>query len=237
MIPITLLQIKNLASYEKNLAKLIEYITQSDAESIIVAPELYITDFDYDNIDAACKFSEYAIKRLSEIVTTQTVILTFFRKIDSKIVNQAVAIHNRTVVHTQNKYKLFKFGNEDKHFSAGDGKDIEIFEVNGLKIALLICFELRFKELWHKLEGADIICIPSQWGEPRKRHLEILGSALAVMNQCYVAIANSSNSDMAKSTALYAPMGGVVIDDASESIQSTIDLKQIKFMRKYLNLN
>jgi len=102
---------------------------------------------------------------------------------------------------------------------------------------LLICFELRYKELWAKLEGADVILVPSQWGLPRKRHLEILGQALGVMNQCYCLVANSSKADMAASSAIYAPMGGLVRDDASTLIKGEIDFKQIKFMRRYIKLD
>jgi len=41
---------------------------------------------------------------------------------------------------------------------------------------------------------------------------------------------------MASSSAIYAPMGGVVLDDAARLIKSEIDFKQIKFMRRYLKL-
>jgi len=234
--PVTLLQIKNLASYQQSLEQIIKYIQEAEANAIIVAPELAVTGFDYDNLDAACAFSEEALKTLTKIVQQQILILTLFRKEEGKVVNQAVVIHNGGIVHKQNKYRLFKLGNEHLHFSAGTGEDIHIFEINGIRFGLLICFELRYKELWAKLEGADIICVPSQWGEPRKRHLEILGSALAVMNQCFALISNSSNETMAKSSAIYSPMGGVVLNDAAQKISHTIDLNEVKLMRRYIAL-
>ena len=235
--PVTLLQTKNLSSYQKSLEQLIDAIKGAETNAIIVAPELAVTDFDYDNLDAACEYSEYAIKELTKVVKEQILVLTLFRIEQEKVVNQAVVIHNGTVVHTQNKYRLFKLGNEHLHFSAGSGEDIHLFEINGIKFGVLICFELRYKELWKKLEGADIICVPSQWGEPRKRHLEILGSALAVMNQCFVLIANSSNDTMAKSSAIYSPMGGVVLNDAAQKISHSIDLNEVKLMRRYIALD
>ncbi|HGZ70698.1 MAG TPA: carbon-nitrogen hydrolase family protein [Nitratifractor sp.] len=237
MQPVTLLQLKTLPSYKKNLSKLIEALNKAPKSAIIVAPELYLTGFDYDNIEEACSFSEEAIATLQKLLTTQTLVLTLFRKVDNNIVNQAAVIHNRTVVHKQNKHKLFKLGNEHHHFNAGNGEDIALFEINGIKFGLLICFELRFKELWQKLEGADIICIPSQWGEPRKRHLEILGNALAVMNQCFVLVCNSADETMAKSSAIYSPMGGTTLNDASEKIEHSIDLQEIKLMRRYISLS
>ena len=231
------LQLKNNSDYVRNLEKVKEYIINLPKDAIVLAPEVCLTDYDYENLDKACEFGEVALKELLNLVENKILALTLLRKIDGKVVNQAVVIHNRRVVHTQNKHKLFKLGDEHLFLEAGDGEDIKIFEVDGIKFGLLICFELRFKELWQKLEGADVILVPSQWGISRKRHLELLGNALAVVNQCYVAVANSSKADMASSSAIYAPMSGVTIDDASECIKSILDFKQIKFMRRYLKLS
>ncbi len=231
------LQLDNNPNYQKNLDKIRHYISVLPKDAIILAPEVFLTDYDYENLEEACKFGENALKELLSSIDKQILAFTLLRKIDGKYVNQAVVIHNRTIVHSQIKHKLFKLGNEHKYLKAGSGKDIKIFEINGIKFGLLICFELRYKELWQKLEGADVIFVPSQWGMPRKRHLEILGNALAVVNQCYTLIANSSKTDMASSSAIYAPMGGVTIDDAAECIKGEIDFKQIKFMRRYLKLD
>ena len=234
---IAVLQLKNNPNYAKNLEKIKNYINTLPKDAIILAPEVCLTDYDYENLDKACEFSEVALKELLSLVENQIVALTLLRKIDSKFVNQAVILHQGKIIHRQNKHKLFKLGDEHLFLEAGNGEDIKIFEADGIKFGLLICFELRYKELWQKLEGADIILVPSQWGMPRKRHLEILSNSLAVMNQCYVAVANSSKADMASSSAIYAPMGGVTIDDASECIRSIVDFTQIKFMRRYLKLS
>jgi predicted amidohydrolase len=98
----------------------------------------------------------------------------------------------------------------------------------------LICFELRFKELWKQLEGADIVIIPARWGLPRKLHLDILSRALAVMNQCFVLLCNSSDSDMASSSSIISPTGEYIQDDSKEIIKYNINLKDIKKMRRYI---
>ncbi len=234
--PAYVLQLDNNPEYGRNLEKIFYYISNLPENAIILAPEVCLTDYDYENLEKACQFSEEALEKLTKAVDNQIVALTVLRKIGTEFVNQAVVIHKGKIVHAQNKHKLFKLGNEHKYLKAGDGKDIKIFEIDGIKFGLLICFELRYKELWKKLEGADVILLPSQWGLPRKRHLEILGNALAVMNQCFVLVANSSKADMASSSAIYSPMGGIILNDAKECISGTIDFKEIKFMRRYLKL-
>ncbi len=230
------LQLKNKKPYEQNLKELLDLIATLPKDALIVAPEVCLTDYDYGNLDEACKFSEYALKELLKVIDEQILALTMLLKEDGKVVNKAVVLHKGKVVHTQNKAKLFKPGNEHHYLEAGREEDIKIFEINGIKFGLLICFELRFKELWLRLEGADIILLPAQWGLPRKHHLEVLPNALAIMNQCFVVVSNSSKEDMASSSAIYTPMGGQTSNDYARVIENILDFKERKFMRRYLPL-
>jgi predicted amidohydrolase len=72
------------------------------------------------------------------------------------------------------------------------------------------------------------------WGKPRKRHLETLSQALAVINQSFVVVCNSANDDMASSSAIISPWGDVVMDDSLELILHTIDLKEVKKVRRLI---
>jgi predicted amidohydrolase len=233
-IPVSTLQLNNQIPYQKNLDKLLAYIDSDTSRRLIVAPEVCLTDYDYDNIDSAVEFSSKALELLTSRVDKQTLVLTLLAKKGADYVNEAVVIHNHQIVHRQSKHKLFLLGEEDKHLQAGKQDGIKIFEVDGIKYGLLICFEVRFKELWRELEGADVILVPSQWGIPRKRHLEILPRALAIMNQCYVVVSNSAKETMASSSAIYSPNGGVILDDMLEEITGEIDLSLIKKIRRYL---
>jgi len=229
------LQLPNRAPYQKNLDALLHHIETLDDHAIVLAPEVSMTDYDYDNLEAAARFGDEVITRLCERVERQVLGLTLLtRQPNGTYTNDAVVIHDHHVVHRQSKHKLFVLGEEDKHLAAGTEEGIRLFELGGVRYGMLICFELRFKELWRRLEGADVILVPSQWGLPRKRHLEILAQALAVMNQAYVIVANSAREDMASSSAIYSPNGGVVIDDMQEVISGEIDFGLLKKMRRYI---
>ena len=84
------------------------------------------------------------------------------------------------------------------------------------------------------LEGADVVFVPSRWGKPRKTHMEVLARALAVMNQCYVVVSNSSDEDMASSSSIISPTGEVTMNDKLEAIEGNIDFREIKKMRRYI---
>jgi len=228
------LQLPSQKRYQTNLDKLLHYIEQHKDKEIIVAPEVFLTAYDYEHLATAAKFSAMALKVLKKEIDEQILVLTLLIEEGEEFYNQAVVIHKHKVVHKQEKVKLFKLGDEDLYLSAGKKKRIKPFEIEGVKYALLICFELRFKDLWKQIEGADVVFVPARWGLPRKRHLEILSQALAVMNQCYVIVANSSDPDMASSSAIISPNGDVTMNDADESIEGTIDFREIKKMRRYI---
>jgi predicted amidohydrolase len=233
-LEVVTLQLPSHKRYQENLDTLLLYLKNHEDKHIVVAPEVYLTPYDYDHMSTAAKFSAKALKTLKKEVNEQIVVLTLILEDGDDFVNQAVVIHKHKIIHKQEKVKLFKLGDEDLYFKAGKKKKIKLFEIEGVSYALLICFELRFKEFWKQIEGADIVLVPARWGKLRKSHLEILSKALAVMNQCYVIVSNSADSDMASSSAVIAPTGTVVMDDEQEAIEATIDLREIKKMRRYI---
>jgi len=233
-IPATILQLKTKKRYSKNLDFLLDYINNNPQQKLIVAPEVYLSAYDYEHIDTVAKFGQKAIKELKKIINDQIVVLTLILKSGEEFVNSAVVIHKHKVVYMQDKYKLFKLGDEHRYLKAGKPKKIKPFEIDGIKYAILICFELRFKDLWKQIEGADIVIVPARWGKPRKLHLEILSRALAVMNQCFVLLANSKDKDMASSSAIISPTGEYIQDDNKKIITSDIKLSEVKKMRRYI---
>ncbi len=228
------LQLPSAKRYQENLDTLLNYLHTYQDKDIIIAPEVYLTAYDYEHLTTAAKFSANALKTLKKVVDEQIVVLTLILEDGDEFVNQAVVIHKHKVVYRQNKVKLFKLGDEDLYLRAGKEKKIKPFMINGVKYALVICFELRFKDLWKQMEGADIVLVPARWGLPRKKHLEILSQALAVMNQCYVLLSNSSDADMASSSAIISPQGDVIRDDSKESLEGVVDFREIKKMRRYI---
>ncbi|HIP18282.1 MAG TPA: carbon-nitrogen hydrolase family protein [Sulfurovum sp.] len=238
MIPknmsVAVLNLPSAKRYQENLDKLLTIIKEQDDKQIIVAPEVFLTAYDYEHLSTAAMFSAKALKILKQEVNEQILVLTVILEEGDGFVNQAVVIHKHKIVQRQNKVKLFKLGDEDLYLHAGKKKKIMPFEIEGVKYAILICFELRFKELWKQIEGVDIVLIPARWGLLRKKHLEILSSALAVMNQCYVLLSNSSDDDMASSSSIISPNGNRVIDDSAEVIEGVVDFREIKKMRRYI---
>jgi len=231
------LQLPTHLRYQENLDILLAYLKTYQNKHIIVFPEVFLTGLDYAHMTTAAKFSANALKSLKKETNEQVVVLTLILEDGDDFVNQAVVIHKHKIVHRQEKTKLFKLGDEDLYFKAGKKKKIKPFVLEGVSYALLICFELRFKELWKQIEGVDVVLIPARWGKPRKKHLEVLSEALAVMNQCYVILSNASDTDMASSSTIISPAGNTLRDDKLKAIEGTIDFREIKKIRRYIAMD
>ncbi|WP_323595646.1 carbon-nitrogen hydrolase family protein [Aliarcobacter butzleri] len=230
------LQVKTTNDFQKNLEELKNLINSCEENSIILAPELTLSGFSYDRMDEASIFSIKAIEEIKELSTNKIIALTFITKKDENFYNTLNIFHNQKIIHTQSKFKLFPLGDELTHFKPGNLEDIKIININGLKIATLICFELRFPELWLKVKGADIILNPAMWGIKRKDHYESISKALALVNQCFVIASNSADDNMAKGSAIITPFGNIIKNDQENIIKATFDKQELIKTRKYIDI-
>jgi len=80
------------------------------------------------------------------------------------------------------------------------------------------------------------VLIPARWGKTRKKHLETLSQALAIMNQSFVVLSNSADEDMARSSSIISPWGEVTMDDNLEIIEADIHLKEVKKVRRMIKM-
>jgi len=223
-------------SLHDNFETLASLIAQCPQNSLILAPELCLSGYRYEVMHEAATFSTSIMPRLKELSTCKTFGLSLITHKNENFFNTFMLFHRGDCVYTQDKAKLFALGDEDKHFSSGDCDAIRVFEIDGIKIAVLICFELRFNTLWEQIKGADVILVPAFWSKARKVHLETLTQALAIMNQAYVVCANSADDGMARGSSIITPLGAVNRNDESALIAQLFDAKEIKTMRRYIDI-
>ncbi|ABQ68828.1 Nitrilase/cyanide hydratase and apolipoprotein N-acyltransferase [Rhizorhabdus wittichii RW1] len=70
------------------------------------------------------------------------------------------------------------------------GDAITVVDIEGLKVALTICYDLRFPELFRALVdlGADLITVPAAFTfQTGADHWEVLLRARAIETECYIA--------------------------------------------------
>jgi len=215
---------------------LLELIGRCEKNSLIVAGEVCLSGYDYENFEQMVAFSNRALKELLAASKQKTIILTMLSYGAKEVKNFAYVLHDGKIIRKQPKVKLFQFGEEHKYMSPGKSEDIAIFTVNGVKIGILICFELRFKTLWQQLEGADIIAVPSWWGRLRLEHYTTLTRALAVMNQCYVVCSDNLNEECNAQSGIVTPFGIEQRNINQKILTAEFDPQEIKKMRRYMDV-
>jgi omega-amidase len=135
--------------------------------------------------------------------------------------------------------KIHRFGlmNEDQHLGAGE--EAPILHTAWGDLALAICYDLRFPELFRRyaLEGARAIVMPSEWPVQRIEHWRTLVRARAIENQCFMVACNRVGSDRANTFGGYSvvvdPWGAVLVegDDQEGLLHATLDLDLVDEVR------
>jgi predicted amidohydrolase len=120
----------------------------------------------------------------------------------------------------------------------------ETCEVEGWKVGLTICYDLRFPELYRilALEGCEVATVPAAFTlYTGKDHWELLLRARAVENQCYIVAANQWGS-FAEGKAAYGRSSivdpwGVVLAQAPDEdtvISAELDRGRLEEIRRRL---
>jgi len=230
------LRFASTPSYQDNLEHLITLIDHCDDTAVIVAPEVCLSGYDYENFEAAAAFTPHAITRLLKHLGHRILVLTVIEKNSKGIYNVAKVLHGGAEVYQQPKARLFTFGDEHHYFQAGKAQDIVVFEVEGIRMGILICFEIRFKTLWQQLEGADIIAIPARWGKARAQNFRSLTNALAIMNQCYVVASDAANEEFSDESGIITPFGKEIRNTAKEIATLPYEPHEVIKMRRYMQV-
>ena len=91
------LQLPSHKRYQENLDTLLSHLKAYQDKDIIVAPEVFLTSFDYEHMATAAKFSANALKTLKREVGDQIVVCTLILEEGERFFNQAVVIHKHKI--------------------------------------------------------------------------------------------------------------------------------------------
>lgn len=88
-------------------------------------------------------------------------------------------------VHVYDKIHPFSHAGEDDHFTPG--RSLEVVEVDGVRVALFVCYDLRFPSVfWQLADRVDLYVVPANWPAARSHHWRSLLVARAIENQAFV---------------------------------------------------
>jgi predicted amidohydrolase len=131
------------------------------------------------------------------------------------------------IVHRYDKIHPFTYAGEHERYAAGDRH--VIVDVEGVRTALFVCYDLRFAdEFWVLAPGVDCYVVVANWPESRRWHWRSLLVARAIENQAYVVGVNRVGSggglDYAGDSRIVDPLGEILASAASTEAMLVTDI-------------
>jgi len=130
--------------------------------------------------------------------------------------------------------KRFCISNEMPHYTPGNR--FVNFSVNGIKCSLLICFDLRFPEIYRELKKQGVQCIFQSFYNARQQgpsvHTHIMQQSMqcrAATNYFWVSMTNSSGWFCPYASCFIQPDGKIVakLEDHKDGVSiNTVDLSK-----------
>lgn len=225
---------ENKAANLERLKAKIENIEQRT--EIVVLPEMFTTGFSMQPALFAETMEGETVQWMKEIAETNKIIITgsIIIEVDGKYFNRLIWMLPNGQLGYYDKHHLFAFGEEDKHYTAGNKRLIA--SVKGWKINLMICYDLRFP-VWSRQQITeteneyDLLIYVANWPERRSHAWKTLLCARAIENQCYVAGVNRVGKDNKNiyhsgNSLVIDPLGQVLYHMADEEDVFTITLQK-----------
>lgn len=233
---IYVLQFKIKNCFETNLERVLDFSRRCIKDSIVCTPNLSLTGFDFHRLEEASIFSQYALERYKESIFDRTLITSIIEKIEGKFYNNIKVIQNGEILYSQSKTRAFPLNNEEEFIAQGRLEDMDFFYIDGIRCAAINCYELRFLDVWKKVQGAEMVFVLAQWDKARKKHFEVLSQSLAILNQTFVIASDWGNEGSSKGSAIISPFGRVYQDGKRGIVHQEICLDEIREMRNYLKI-
>ena len=213
--------------------------------SLVVFPETFATGFTL-SVEAARPAESPS---LSEMFLQETArrhrcaviggVIGFSEENPASLANQAVIFDaGGTRLGCYQKQRPFSLIGEPACYPPG--RRSVVFEWGGFRIAPLICYDLRFPELFRApaIAGVTAFVVIAQWPARRQEHWITLLRARAIENQAFVIGVNRCGTDPQfayPGRSLVVNPHGVVIADAGETerlVTAEIDPNEAESWRR-----
>lgn len=144
----------------------VEKLGKNLKADLIVLPELFATGYVFTSKEEAISLAEDIDGETAEFLikmakTTEAVLVGgFIEKAEGNVYNSAMITSSNGVLGSYRKIHLY---NKEKFWFSPGNKPLKVYEINGVNIGIMICFDWIFPETTRTLAllGADIIAHPA----------------------------------------------------------------------------
>ncbi|MEI6947576.1 amidohydrolase [Paraflavisolibacter sp. H34] len=212
-------------------------LSLSTPTHVVVLPEMFSTGFSMKPAELAEPMDGPTVRWMKRLANERRVVLagSLIVEEDKKYYNRFVWMLPNGRYGRYNKRHLFAYAGEHEHYTPGNERFIA--SVNGWKINLMICYDLRFP-VWARQQFQkdgdfeyDVLVYVANWPERRAHAWKTLLVARAIENQCYVIGVNRVGNDgngiyHSGDSMVVGPDGAVLYHKAHDEDLFTITLEK-----------
>ena len=201
---------------------------------LTILPEMFSTGFSMSPQLLAENMEGDTVQWMKQLALDKRTILTgsFIAKEGDQHFNRLLWVLPTGQIGQYDKRHLFAFAGEDKHYSPGNKRLIA--SVNGWRINLQICYDLRFP-VWARQRSTygeegnfepeyDLLVYVANWPERRSEAWKTLLRARAIENQCYVVGVNRIGVD---GNGIQHAGDSMIIGPTGDVLYSCADRKEL----------
>ncbi|MCG8600069.1 MAG: carbon-nitrogen family hydrolase [Verrucomicrobiales bacterium] len=225
---------------DANYSRVRELLSDAGTTDLLILPEMFSSGFSM-NVAATAEPDDLPTEAfLRELAGNHSAAALggLVRPGEEKCHNELIAFSPDGVeLGRYRKNRTFRYTNESDFYE--NGTDITVFEWQDWKIAPLICYDLRFPELFRRAtaKGAELIVVIASWPSVRVDHWVTLLRARAIENLAYVVGVNRTGQDpnleYPGRSIVVDPRGEIVADGGADDglIEAEIDLEKVRGWR------
>lgn len=215
----------------QRLSSMIDEQLQGEGADLLVLPEFFTMGFTM-NYDAVLSEGGLTLLWMHSIARKHNlaVVGSVPTAQGGKIVNRCYFVCPDGEEFHYDKHHLFRMGEENVHYSAGDSR--VIVQYKGWNIALNVCYDLRFP-VWSRNVGLeyDLLINIASWPDSRIGVTEHLIKARAIENMSYAVFCNRIGEDPGNSYNGHSR----VVSPRGEDIAVAENMGSAQFLRATLS--
>ncbi|MFJ7934190.1 carbon-nitrogen family hydrolase [Sporosarcina sp. NPDC096371] len=223
----------------------VEKTMESISPDILVLPEMWTTGYNLAVLEEVAEENgQDTVPFLAELAKRFNVNIiggSVANKKNDRIYNSSFVVNRLgELIYEYDKIHLVPMLDEHLYLEGGK-KKVRVFELDGVKMGVIICYDLRFPELSRELalQGAEVLHVVAEWPTARKEHWHALQKARAIENQMFVVSCNSvgeyNNVEYAGMSMIIDPWGSelsVGKEQREETIVNDVSLDLVAKIRK-----
>ncbi|MDE5587469.1 MAG: hypothetical protein K2I72_03745 [Bacilli bacterium] len=247
---VSLIQINSQDQKEENIKKAFHWMDESVKQGvdIICLSEKFLywgKDRGAENLESNVieSFKDYAKKNQVNIILGSIALQVE----DTENITNTALIINREgeIIHRYDKIYMYTVDRKDLQVDEGKdtvkGTNLGLVEIEGVKIGIGICFDLRYPEYFKTLvlNGAEVIFLPSSFRKSTgELAWEVLTKARAIENQVYFCACNQTGGINEKErcgNTRVVSYDGTILSEIKEEegiVIADLDIEKLREFRK-----